>query len=189
MMKILKKAVIRRLIIVGLFIILIFNSAEAAWISSKAYVAQWLIHNAWQQGSAQKPWPWADTHTVAKLTMPSQQIQQYVLAGTDGSSLAFGPGWQRASAEFGKGTSLIAGHNDTHFAFLEHVKVGETLQITTLKGAMFNYRIIESTVVDSEKDPLWIDEDEHALLLVTCYPFTQAGSESTKRLLVKAKPI
>ena len=35
---------------------------------------QWLLHRAWQRsrdtGQAVKPWPWADTHPIARLMAP-----------------------------------------------------------------------------------------------------------------------
>ncbi|MBT7487663.1 MAG: hypothetical protein HN673_14945, partial [Rhodospirillales bacterium] len=58
------------------------------WIPMKAALAQILLEKAWQetrQGNSKvrpnmpaKPWPWADTWPVAKLTMKGESL--YVLA-------------------------------------------------------------------------------------------------------------
>ena len=67
-----------------------------AWIHAKAMLAQSLLETAWSEtlrtGKEVKPWPWADTWPVARLTVPRLGIRRIVLAGASGSSLAFGPG-------------------------------------------------------------------------------------------------
>src|SRR5690606_25926119 len=74
--------------------------AQPAWLQAKAALAQVLLQSAWSQsrdsGDAVKPWPWADTHPVARLSVPRLAIDQIVLAGDAGRVLAFGPGWAEA---------------------------------------------------------------------------------------------
>ena len=69
---------------------------QAGYIHAKAWLAQTLISQAWQKtlaGDTQvKPWPWADTWPVARLSVPARGVELYVLAGSQGRSLAFGPG-------------------------------------------------------------------------------------------------
>src|SRR5882762_7872122 len=69
---------------------------RGAWIQAKAWLAQSLIAHAWTRtlsGERQaKPWPWADTWPVARLTVPRLGIERYVLAGADGAAMAFAPG-------------------------------------------------------------------------------------------------
>ncbi len=71
-------------------------AANAAWLPAKAALAQQLLHSSWQSaqadGGAHRPWPWADTHAVAKLVQPRLGISQVVLAGDSGRPLAFKPG-------------------------------------------------------------------------------------------------
>lgn len=171
---------------VVLVLLLIINSAQAIKIAVKAQLAQWLIHNAWQRGEQSPPWPWADTYPVAKLSVPSHNIEQYVLAGTDGTSLAFGPGWQRASAAFGEGTSLIAGHNDTHFRFLKTLKIGNHIHITAADGKYVNYQISNSYIVDTRQQALIAGSNDNKLLLITCYPFDSVGQNTPLRYVVEA---
>ena len=75
---------------------------QGAYIVAKAHVAQWLLHAAWDEsratGIAVKPWPWADTHPVARLMAPTQDSDVLVLAGASGRTLAFGPGHLDGSA-------------------------------------------------------------------------------------------
>src|SRR5258708_803210 len=71
-------------------------TGDALYIHAKALVAQALLHRAWlitqASGVPAKPWPWADTATVARLFAPAQDVDLLVLAGATGRTLAFGPG-------------------------------------------------------------------------------------------------
>ncbi len=66
------------------------------YIYAKARVAQVLLHSAWAKtqasGTAVKPWPWADTHPVARLRAPAQDADLLVLAGPRGARWRSGPG-------------------------------------------------------------------------------------------------
>ena len=92
----------RRLVITcALFIAAVIPAADAAYLMAKATLAQYLIANAWQQTTESsahqnnlniKPWPWADTHPVARLRISALGLDTWVLNGASGTSLAFGPG-------------------------------------------------------------------------------------------------
>src|SRR5207248_2826247 len=69
---------------------------HGAYIYAKAGLAQVLLRRAWERTLAGerdvKPWPWADTWPVARLTIPKAGTDSIVLAGASGRTLAFGPG-------------------------------------------------------------------------------------------------
>jgi sortase A len=97
------------------------------WIFAKAQVAQVLLAGAWETtrggGHAVKPWPWADTWPVARLTVPRLGVEEIVLAGGHGEAMAFGPGHLGASSAPGSaGNVVLAGHRDTHFRFLRDLE-------------------------------------------------------------------
>ena len=101
---------------------------HGAYIPAKAWVAQELMQQAWRRardGDQQpRPWPWADTWPVARLSAKGGDIELIVLAGESGRTLAFGPGHLSASVLPGQqGNSVIAGHRDTHFQFLQLLNV------------------------------------------------------------------
>ncbi|HHO58625.1 MAG TPA: sortase, partial [Thiotrichales bacterium] len=122
-------------VIALLFSISLWQLAAAGWIQAKAIVAQHLLEDAWDSTGRQnetgvKPWPWADTWPMARLLVPAQGIDQIVLAGDSGSSLAFGPAFSLASARPGEtGLTVISGHRDTHFRFIEKLKRNQTLTL------------------------------------------------------------
>jgi sortase A len=162
------------------------------WIHAKAWLAQRLLAAAWHEaaanGAAVKPWPWADTAPLARLRVPAHGIDQIVLAGGSGATLAFAPGHVHGSAAPGEpGLSLIGGHRDTHFSFLENVAAGDWLTIETGDGRIQPYRITETRIVDSRETRLDPAGATPALALVTCYPFDAIAPGGPLRYVVLAE--
>ena len=170
------------------------QGAGAAMIQAKAWLAPVLLEHAWQRtlargGRPQKPWPWADTWPVARLRAPLQAVDLLVLAGDRGNALAFGPGHASASAEPGsRGRAVIAGHRDTHFAFLRELRKGDPLQLQLPRGEVREYRVEDASVVDAEEQQLQVDDSAESLLLVTCYPFDALTTRGPLRYTVAASP-
>ncbi len=165
---------------------------EGAYIPAKAWLAQELMQRAWERAGAGSerpaPWPWADTWPVARLRALGGDIDLIVLAGGSGRTLAFGPGHLSASAMPGqRGNSVIAGHRDTHFSFLQRLAVGEALSVETVDGESHLYQVIDIDVVDSRRSSLLLDTDEGVLSLVTCYPFDALEPGGPMRYVVTAK--
>jgi sortase A len=85
------------------------------------------------------------------------------------------------------GNTVIAGHRDTHFSFLRHVEIGESLVLETVSGTKHLYKVIGIDVVDSRRGSLQLDTDEAFLSLVTCYPFEARDPGGPLRYVVTAK--
>lgn len=183
---------IKNTVIIGLFLsVMIYSFGSAVWIYAKAWAAQQLITSAWQDTlSSQQPhppWSWADTWPVARLQAPDHDQDLMVLASASGESLAFGPGHLVESALPGNpGTSVIAGHRDTHFAFLQKLKPGDLLRIQDKKGNWQRYRVDSTQIVNQKTQPLNITDQHQALVLVTCYPFNSVNPGGDLRYLVTA---
>ena len=164
---------------------------DGGWIYLKAELAQQLLERSWQhmQATSQpsKPWPWADTWSVAKLSVPTQGIKQIVLAGDSGRTLAFGPGHTMGSAMPGEaGSVVISGHRDTHFRFLQHLQQGEEIQLQTAKG-QYRYKIQGTRLLDIKRHQLESDPDSKLLHLVTCFPFDSVITGGPLRYVVDAE--
>ena len=169
---------------------------SAAWIKAKANLAQLLIGSAWEKtlvskGAVAKPWPWADTWPVARLEVPRHKVDLYVLAGAAGNSLAFGPGYEAASAGPGQaGVTVIGGHRDTHFEFLQAMKANTLLSLQLPSGERKAYQVSAMRVVDTRREPyLQMRGDSNELLLVTCYPFDALTPGGPLRYVVTARPV
>lgn len=167
----------------------IFQFGSAGYIYAKAEVAQWLIEDAWlesiQQNKPIRPWQWADTYPVAKLSFLDQEL--FVLAGATGRVLAFGPGHITHTAEPGApGNTAIAGHRDTHFAKLEDIKLGELIGIQTAAGVK-HYAVVETRIAHQDQVELLEQTEQHLLTLITCYPFNSISPNTDLRYIVRAQ--
>lgn len=166
--------------------------AKASWIDVKAWLAQRLLERAWQQtrdGAREaKPWPWADTHPVARLRFVDRGGRSLiVLAGASGRTLAFAPGHIDGTARPGlEGNVGIAGHRDTHFAVLRDVRQGDLVELETPGGECLTYRVVGAGIVD-ERDTLPLRDGPDRLTLVTCYPFDAIRPGGALRWVVTAE--
>lgn len=183
-----------RLVISALVLGGTLSLAHGAWIPAKAALAQVLLDQAWHEtlrsGDSAKPWPWADTWPVARLSVPVHQKSMVVLAGANGAALAFGPGHLMASAPPGvSDNSVIAGHRDTHFAFLKALKPGDALQLQALDGVVHHYTVTDTQVVH-ETDTRVLQPSQSAMLtLITCYPFDAVVPGGLLRYVVRARGV
>jgi sortase A len=165
---------------------------HGVYIHAKAQVAQVLLHAAWLRtdagGVTAKPWPWADTHPVARLVAPAQEADVLVLAGASGRTLAFGPGHLDGSAQPGDpGNAVITAHRDTHFRFLKNVQAGDELIVERADRSKRHFRIRASYVADMRNLRLPRDTAVPTLTLVTCYPFDALDAGGPLRYVVVAE--
>jgi sortase A len=164
------------------------------WIPVKAEAAQWLLERAWQEvrsgQPAARPWPWADTSPISRLTIPSLEASWIVLSGASGRNLAFAPSHLDGSAAPGAfGVSVIAGHRDTHFAVLEDLVRDSEIVLEDAAGNRVRYRVLRIEVVDATTTSLRLDADRAMLALVTCYPFDAVTAGGPLRYVVTAQAI
>lgn len=165
---------------------------HGGWIFAKAKLAQILIARAWTQAQTgaknPRPWPWADTYPVARLVSTRHDVELYVLAGASGRTLAFGPGLLEGAARPGEiGNTVLAGHRDTHFAFLEHVVVGDSLILETADGRSYRYVVEGTAIRDHLETDLIRPEPDQVLTLITCYPFNTVVPGGPSRFVVRAR--
>jgi len=182
---------------VGLVVVLLvgvgaWHVGHGTWIHVKARLAQHLLQRAWARTLAGerevKPWPWADTWPVARLTAPALGVDLIVLAGASGRTLAFGPAHADGSARPGaEGTAIVSGHRDTHFAFLARVQPGEALVMEVPGRAPAVFRVRETAVVDARTAVIARADGVVALVLLTCYPFDAITAGGPLRYVVAAE--
>jgi sortase A len=165
--------------------------AFGVWIPFKAALAQVLIAEAWSESRGKgeesvRPWPWADTWPVAKLTVPRLEKEVYVLASASGQSLAFGPGhWGSSAAPGEMDNVVIAGHRDTHFEFLRELREGDDLLLESRTGIQV-YRVSEWAVVHESRVEILEPSGEPELTLITCFPFDAVVPGGPLRFVVFA---
>ncbi len=170
--------------------------AVGAWIPLKAWAAQLLIDTAWRRertvSRAVAPWPWADTRPVAKMTWGEGRAAPtlFVLEGSSGRNLAFGPVHDGASVAPGAiGNSVIEGHRDTHFRILRTAKPGDRLTLESLDGSRSEFVVTDVRVVDGRRTRILLEADVARLTLATCYPFDAVNPGGPLRWVVTAERV
>ena len=184
----------RRLVFLALTTLAAVFAVSAAWIPVKAQVAQVLLHRAWhraQRGDGDsKPWPWADTWPIGRLRAPEHGIDEIVLAGASGSSLAFGPGHVDGTSMPGHcGNCVLSGHRDTVFRFLADLQPGDRLELEAPDGSIQRFVVRSTSVLYRSDMSVLDDSSEPMLTLVTCYPFDAVVPGGPLRFVVRAEPV
>lgn len=164
---------------------------QGAWIPVKAAVAQVLLERAFTEtvarGVPARPWPWADTWPVARVSVPRLGASAVVLSGGSGEALAFGPGWLRGTAEPGRpGVAVFAAHRDTHFRFLGEVQPGDLIVVTRADGTGVSFRAGAGRVARWNASGIDGLGGRPRLALVTCWPL-DAKRRGPWRYIVEAE--
>jgi sortase A len=124
---------------------------------------------------------------VARLTAPRLNKERLILEGASGRTLAFAPGHLTGSALPGtSGNAVVAGHRDTHFAFLRDLENGDLLVVGTPDGREHKYRVESYGIVHENQTEVLEPSGDGALTLVTCYPFDAIVPGGPLRFVVKA---
>jgi sortase A len=188
------ETMITTVLVLALVLIGLWQTGSGAWIYMKAQLAQVLLQRAWAGTLAGhpdvKPWPWADTWPIARIVVPSLGIDQIVLEGAYGRTLAFGPGHVESTGPLeGTGSIILTGHRDTHFRFLEKLQAGEAILMQARTGVWDRFAVRDRQVVDSRTVTLSRLEDQRRLILVTCYPFDAMVPGGPLRYMVIAETV
>lgn len=169
----------------------LWQLGSAGWMAGKALLAQVLLERAWSEtlasGVPTRPWPWADARPAARLVFPERGRSLLVLDRADPRSLAFGPGRVAGSAPPGSGLAVLAGHRDSHFAFLDELAPGERLRLQSSDGRWHDYRVADRAVL--ERPRLSLGAGQEGLVLVTCWPLDALRPGGARRLAVLAEPV
>jgi len=184
----------RRLGFAGTALLLVAGVAfagHAGYLTAKAHLGQWLLARAFAKIEAgdtrARPWPWADTQPVAKLSVPDHGIELLVLSGASGRTLAWGPAHVAGSALPGRdGHTIVTAHRDTHFAFLGRLAPGTRVLVETPRSPARAYRIERSVIAHHRELRLPAGEGD-TLSLVTCYPLDAIDPGTPWRYAVVAR--
>jgi sortase A len=172
-------------------------TARATYLDAKAQLAGFLIRRAWAHtaafGEPRAPWPWADTHPIARLQIPRLGYDEIVLDAATPRSLNFGPALVLSAAPMGKpGNVVLAGHRTSWFLPLQKIAPGDALQMSWFdarRGGLYqrSYTVNFIQVVEPQDVSLLAPTAEDALTLITCYPFG-SSPRSPLRFIVRASP-
>jgi len=122
---------------------------------------------------------------VGRIEIGEIGLAAMILEGTDNLTLRRAVGHISGTALPGEqGNVAIAGHRDTFFRALRHIRKDHEITLTTLNGS-YRYRVVATKVVEPEDIEVLDGSDDAILTLVTCYPFDFVG-HAPKRFVVRA---
>ena len=131
------------------------------------------------------PAPPAPGSVLGRIEIPRLGVSAVIRAGSDARTLRLAVGHIPGTALPGQtGNVGLAGHRDTFFRRLRHIRADDEIRVVTTSGT-FTFKVDTTTIV-LPKDTWVLDPTPTSTLtLVTCYPFTYVGS-APKRFIVHA---
>lgn len=128
---------------------------------------------------------------VARLRIPSAEIDCIVFGGDDQATLEKGPGHVPGTEMPGEETSrkncVITAHRDSHFRRLGWLRKGHRIELETPAGETL-YRVVSREIVKPDAVRVLQPTKNPRLTLITCYPFNYIGT-APERLVVVAEPV
>ncbi|MGA8028218.1 MAG: class D sortase [Bryobacteraceae bacterium] len=124
---------------------------------------------------------------LGRLEIPRLGMSVLIVDGDDEESLDLGAGHVPGTAPIGSsGNTVVAGHRDTAFRALRHIRIGDEIQISA--GQTYNYAVESFHVVSADDTSQLQSTGVSKLTMVTCYPFRYIGS-APKRFIVRARSL
>ena len=123
---------------------------------------------------------------VGRIEVPRIGLSAIVREGVDDRTLDRAVGHVPQTALPGEaGNVAFAGHRDTFFRPLRHIRAGDRIVVTTPEGE-FDYVVRETRVVPPTDVSVLDPTPRPTLTLVTCHPFNFVGN-APNRFIVRAE--
>jgi sortase A len=125
---------------------------------------------------------------IARIEIPSIDVSEYVVEGTDTGSLRKGPGHYPETPLPGeRGTAAIAGHRTTYgapFRAIDRLERGQRI-VVDMPDGRFVYRVERTRIVDDQDLSVLEPVGYKRLLLSACHPLYSAA----ERVIVFARQV
>jgi sortase A len=125
---------------------------------------------------------------LGRISIPRIGVSAIVEEGVDDSTLRRAVGHFPDSHDPGdEGTVALAGHRDTFFRGLAHVRLNDLIVVETTRGT-YTYEIVHTSVVEPKDTQVLRSSPQSDLTLVTCFPFRYIGP-APKRFIIQSRRI
>jgi|SRR3954468_4817862 sortase A len=122
---------------------------------------------------------------IGRIEVPRLHLSAAMANGDDDGTLRLAIGHLPDTPfPWENGNSALAGHRDTFFRELRHIRVNDDMRLETPYGD-FTYRVTKTLIVKPDDLSVLAPTTEPTLTLVTCYPFSYVG-HAPKRFIVEA---
>ena len=123
-----------------------------------------------------------------RISIPRVGVSAIIEEGADESTLRRAVGHFPESHALGeRGTVALAGHRDTFFRGLAHVRLNDLIVIETPRGT-YKYQVVHTSVVQPTDIQVLRSSPLSDLTLVTCFPFRYIGP-APERFIVQSRRI
>jgi sortase A len=157
-----------------------FEQARTAKNSSLLPAASYKPTNAVKPASRAARAP-----SMGRLAIARLGVSAMILEGADSRVLRLGLGHIPGTSEPGDpGNIAIAGHRDTFFRPLRHIREGDEIVLETVSKT-YHYSVNSTEVVSPTDLEVLQPHDRDELTLITCYPFNYLG-QAPQRFIVHA---
>jgi sortase A len=180
--------------IISIFGGLSYAGGSSLMVPASQEVSQYLITHAWDRAlrghHEVRPWPWAETAPVARLSIPALRQEFVILRGVSQESLSLAPGWNEGTNFPGDpGISLISAYKDTYFKDLKKLNLGDLISLQARSGRMIDYRVETAMILDDPELQIKDAEGSSLLVLSTSYPYSKWQEGQDLRYVVVAREI
>ena len=134
------------------------------------------------------PRPLVEGATIGEIRVDRIGLRTVITQGESDAILALGAGHLADTPWLGEsGNVVLAGHRDTVFRPLEHIRTGDLIQVTA--DASTTRYVVTSTKIVEPTDLSVLDaSDGNTLTLITCFPFVYVG-HAPHRFIVRATEV
>ena len=123
---------------------------------------------------------------VGEIEIPNLALKVVIVEGDSPALLHRAVGHLPGTAMPGEwGNVALAGHRDTFFRPLRHVRAGDLITLRSLRGERFQYRVELTSVVSPTDIEVLKPANGRELTLITCFPFDYIGA-APNRFIVRA---
>jgi sortase A len=121
-----------------------------------------------------------------EIEIPNLALKAVVVEGDSPAVLRRAVGHLPETAMPGEwGNLALAGHRDTFFRPLRHVRPGDLITLRSLRGERFQYRVESTSVVSPTDIEVLKPANGRKLTLITCFPFDYVGA-APNRFIIRA---
>jgi sortase A len=122
---------------------------------------------------------------LGTIAIPEAGLDAVFLEGVGEDVLRRGVGHFPQTPMPGSGGNFaLAGHRDTFFRGLRHVRPGQRVTVTTADGRELVYRVTGTEIVEPTRVEVLDDLGRESLTLITCHPFRYVGP-APRRFVVR----
>jgi sortase A len=123
-----------------------------------------------------------------RISIPRVGVSAIVEEGVDDSTLRRAVGhFPDSHAPGDEGTVALAGHRDTFFRGLAHIRLNDLIVVETTRGT-YKYQVVRTSVVEPTDTQVLRSSSQSDLTLVTCFPFRHIGP-APQRFIVQSRRI